>query len=876
MNWNDLLLRLRALVFRNRVESDLDDELDCHIEMQARKNQTTGMGEAEAMRLARMQFGGAEQIKEECRDARRVRPIESTGQDILYAIRGFRRSPTFVLTVVATIALGLGLNTTLFTIFNAYFFRTVSVHDPHSLYEFLWTDRVGERHSFTWPEYREFLKENPAFSDALAYRSVLTRTDGRDISGYLVNGDYFQMLRVGAELGRTLLPTDSSEPGREPVIVLGYDTWRGQFGSDPNIIGKNLWLRGYPFEVVGVARPGFTGLGETPIDFWAPLTMNSRFDDGPDLFGPQRPRLLNMVGRLKPAINVRQAQAGLIVWAQRFTAERPDAEKAVGAIFWSRATSLVLNPKAALTLSPILVAFTLVLLIACANVANMMLARAMSRQREIGIRLALGAARGRLVRQLLTESILLALPAAAAGFLISQATIGLGVRVLFATLPPEFTQLIRVAPLPPDVRVFGFMLAAALASALLFGLAPAIQATRTSVMQAARGDFTSELRPARLRNSLVIGQITVCVLLLITAGILLRGANRIQSLDIGLRTRDIVAIKIHEKARTRVLDRLSSDPSVEILAGATYVPMNGAFPTVSVAPADGGGVLNTSYNRVSAEYFTVLAIPIVRGRNFTREEVNSGAPVVVISQATAQQLWPNQDALGRSLRVVPGRRMVPSLPRSQVVSVVGIARDVMSGWIGMGVDKALVYFPATERAAGTTLLARVRGDVETARRKLDVDLNAIFPGAVDEINKLQAFVAGNIYPFRVAYWVSSAIGMLALLLTVSGIYGVLSYVVSQRTKEIGIRMAMGATTRAVAGRVLKESMKLGIIGTFFGVVLALGVSRVFATVLAMIDPFDGVACVGGAALALAACGAAAYFPASRAAGIDPITTLRYD
>ena len=602
MSWNDLLLRLHALVFRNRVESELEEELACHIEMQARKNLAAGMSEAEARRRARVQFGGTEQVKEACRDARRVRIIETIGQDILYALRGFRRSPTFGLTVVSTIALGLGLNTTLFTILNAYFFRTVSVHAPHSLYEFLWTDRAGGRHRFTWPEYREFLKENAAFSDALAYRSVFTRVDGRNILGHLVSGDYFRMLGVGAALGRTLLPADSSAPGRESVIVLGYSTWHGQFASDPSIVGKKVWLRGYPFEVVGVARPGFTGLGDTPIDFWPPLTMNARFYDGPDLFGPEHPRMLFIVGRLKPGFSVREAQTALTAWALRFTADRPDAEKAVGAIFWSRATSLVLNPRAALMLSPILAAFALVLLIACANVANMMLARAMSRQREIGIRLALGAARSRLVRQLFTESILLALPAAAAGFLVSQATIGLGVRVMFATLPAEFAQLIRVAPLPPDVRVFCFMLAAAIASALLFGLAPAIQATRTNVMQAARGDFTSEFRPARLRNSLVVGQITVCVLLLITASILLRGANRIQSLDIGLRTRDVVEIAIQEKARTRVIDRLSSDPAVRILAAAENAPMNGAFPEISVEPADSSVILRTAYNRVSAEY----------------------------------------------------------------------------------------------------------------------------------------------------------------------------------------------------------------------------------------------------------------------------------
>jgi predicted permease len=495
-SWSDLNLRLRALLFRNQVEKDLEDELDFHIQMQACKNLAAGMNEAEAARRARIAFGGAARVEEECRDARRVDLIETTWHDLRYAIRGFRRTPTFALTVVFTIALGLGILTALFTVLNAYYIRPLPVRDPLSLYEFLWQDHAGSYHDFSWPEYRDFLAENPAFSEVLAFRRAEARVDGRHVSGILVNGEYFAMLGVGAALGRTLLPSDASTPGSQPVIVLSYSAWQNQFGGDPNIVGRKILLRGHPFEIVGVTASGFNALGERPTDFWASLTMVSHFDTGPDLFGPGRPRVLGMVGRLKPAVDVRQAQAGVTLWVQRFTASSPTPERCASVVFVSRATAKPFNPKNTLMFSLVMVAFTVVLLIGCTNVANMMLARGVSRQQEIGIRLSLGATRGRLIRQLLTESILLALPAAAVGLVLSQAIIGLCIRVLFATIPQGNAAFLHKIPaLPLDVRVAGFGLAAALLSALSFGLAPALQATRTNVMQAARGDFSSKFRP---------------------------------------------------------------------------------------------------------------------------------------------------------------------------------------------------------------------------------------------------------------------------------------------------------------------------------------------------------------------------------------------
>jgi predicted permease len=871
MNRHDLWLRLRALFFRRRVEEELDEELAFHIELETRKNVTPGMSEADARRRARIEFGGEAIVREACRDARRVNLIETLWQDVRYALRGFRRAPAFALTVIATIALGLGLNTTVFTIFNAYVLRPIAVRDPYSLYGIYWIDRAGRGHRFNWQEYVDFREHNPAFPEAIAVRNLQVRLNGRMAFGQIVSGEYFRTLGVAPARGRMLTPADSSAPGREPVAVLSYVAWQNLFGADPEIVGKKILIRGYPFEVVGVARDGFTGLEEQPRDFWAPVSMATQLMDGPSPFGPEHPESFDILGRLRPGWSEEQARAALTPWVGRLTAGRTGGERATGAVLRSRATVVHLDPQGLLILLPILSAFALVLLIACANVANMMLARGMARQREIGIRLSLGAARARVVRQLLTESVLLALPAGAAAFAVSEATIELGVRAMFATLPSEFAEFIRVVPLQPDARVFFFMLGAAIASALLFGLVPALQATRSGIVQAARGDFSSDFRPARLRNALVVTQITVCALLLICSAVLLRGANCIRRLDSGLRTRDVVEIEIQEKLLARVLARLTAEPLVDILAATANPPLDGMFPMLAGGPAGASLSIRAAYNDVSPEYFTVFDLPILRGRNFSAGEAAAAAPVAILSETAARRLWPHEEALGQSLRLGNTRTT-----RHRQALVIGIARDAVMGVVGDEADRTCIYFPTSARAPGNALLVRVKGDAEAARRTLDAALTAVDPGAVQQIHKMQEFVAGRVYPYRVAYWVSAAVGGLALLLTVSGIYGVLSYLVTQRTKEIGIRMALGATAGAVSGMVLKQLLCLASLGIALGVLLALGASRMFAWRLVMMNTYDGVAYAGAVLLVTAASVAAAYFPSRRAARIDPTTTLRYD
>ncbi len=866
MTLSDLLLRLRALLFRARVEEELEDEVEFHLAMARQKHLNAGHSEAEAGRLARLDFGRVGAVKEDCRGVRGIDSFECTLQDIRYALRSFRRSPGFVFTVSGTIALGLGVNLALFTLFNAYVLRPISIRDPYSLYGFEWTDRQGRGHAFSWDEYKQLERDQPAFDEIAAEQYVYTRISGHAFQGQMVTGNYFQMLGVIAELGRPLLPEDAAAPGREAVVVLSYEAWQSMFGGRPDIIGTKLMVRGFPMEVVGVARKGFHGLSEVPRDFWAPLTMAARLQDGPDLFGKEHPERLNVVGRLRRGQSVSSAEAMLTAWSQRMTLQLPEENKAAGIWLHSEATSIPLTPELLIVFSPLVAAFGLVLVLACTNVASMMLARATTRQREIGIRLSLGALRQRLIRQLLTESILLAIPAAILGFVISRVTIDTAIRIMFATVPKDMLEMVHDVPHPVDWRVIAFMVCAALASALLFGLAPAIQATRANVMSSVRGELTSDLRPIRARNALVVAQITVCTLLLVACGSLVRTTMAMSAFDTGFRTHNVIAMNVIENSRRRMVDALASDPEVDAIAAASSVPLGGQLPSVN-SFADKGPTISTAYNNVSPQYFGILGIPIVRGRNFTEEEAAAESRVAILSAAGARRLFADHDALGQILHL-------PGNP-ARDVRVIGIAADVVTCCIAFGKDASLLYRPTTPAASGY-MLVRVRGEVEGERQKLDLRLASLAPDAIGDIHSLDQYRAAGIYGFRIAAMIGAAVGGLALFLTLTGIYGVVSYFVTQRTKEIGIRVALGATTHTVVGMVLQQSLRLTAIGIVLGVGLAIALARLLASSLVFMRVFDVAAFGGAVLLVVSAALAAGYIPSRRAAQIDPIQTLRYD
>jgi predicted permease len=866
--WRTLAVHVRALVRRCAADADLDEEIRSHVERDIERRMAQGMSAADARDAASRSFGNVTVLTEEARAASRVDWMEQLGQDARYALRGFRRSPRFVLTVVLTIGLGLGLVTSAFTIFDAYVLRLLEVHDPQSLFEMHVGDPSGGSRAVTWAEYATFARSNPAFSETFASHWVVARRDGEPVMIEVVTGNYFRMLGIRPTLGRTLEPEDAAEQGSAPVLVLSHRAWTAKFGSDSAVIGTRLRLRDRTFEIVGVAREGFDGLGETPPDAWAPITMAAALEDGvTTTAGP----FVHIVGRLVPGMSEASATRALTAWAREATTDRPKNERVSTVVLESKATPIHMSPSTMVAISPIFVAFALVLLIACANVANMLLARGMARQREIGIRLALGAARARLVRQLMTEALLLAVPAGAFGFLLSRIALSASVGVMFATVPDAFMSYIRVRSLEPDVRLFVFLLVGALIAAVTFGLAPALQTTRASVLSATRGEILAAGRPARLRNLLVIGQVMSCALLAITAGVLLRGARRLETLDTGLRSERIAQVYAPSALRSRVIERLGREPGVVAIEGASQAPFDGRFPQVALTSQATGFGTTAGRSRVTPGYYRALGIPLVRGRTFTPDEARTNAPVALVSQSTARALWPNADPIGQAMSIAP--RSGTPRAEARTVRVIGLVGDVVAGFIGEGRDHPTIYEPASADQLPTLVLP-TRWTGERSRIAVRRALEGIDPSGSIEIHTLDESIEVQVYPFRAAHWVATALGVVALVLTISGIYGVLAYVVALREKEIGIRVALGATRRAIVGLVVRQSVRLAGIGVVVGAVLASGVSRLIASRLAMLPAFDPVALVVGSSVVLLAALAAAFVPSRRAASVDPVQVLK--
>src|SRR5262245_24542182 len=878
MTFSDIRLRTRALFTPGKVERELDDELTFHLERETQKLVASGLSAPDARQRAQARFGPVPLAADRCRDERGISFFETLARDVVFALRTFRRSPLVALTVIATIALGLGVVTVAFTFFNMFFFRVDAVRNPDELFAVERPTRPGFHGHvpFTRTEYEAIRRGTDVFTDVAAARpSIPTRINGRAARGMFVSGNFFDMLGVSSTRGRTLTQGDNENGGR-PVVVLSELGWEKFFAADPSVVGRELLVNGQPYAVAGVMPREFRGLSQEPQDYWAPLPLLDQV----------RPTAkanevwVDVIGRLKPGTSTAAATATLTAWAlAEPTIKKPDdaiqiyLRESRGVISKDRGEAMVV-------FMPILFAFGLILMIGCANVANLLLARGLSRHREIGVRLSLGATRSRIVRQLLTENLLMALAAAALGFIVSRALLAGSVQMALSILPPEFVESMDVVLPPGDWRVWTFLFGGAFVATVMFGLAPALQSTRLELVRAMRGEVTRDARPSRVRQVLIGSQVTASALLLVCAGVFLRSTYSAATAEVGVRADDTVVVAgITESSRPALLHAIQQHPSIGATAASWPQPMGSGE---SVEATAGNTTLGVEYKLVSPEYFGLLGINVLRGRLFAPDERSPAAGVVVISDAVAQWLLPNRDPLGQMIRLVAPTQEEgdPQVP-TRLFTVIGVVRDVRSALTMPSFAYSGIYLPIAAEQAKTSLVLRVHGDPDAARRTLLDALTKVDP-ALGEITTMRMMTRLEGAVLEVMFWLAVILSSLAMALTISGLFSVLSYLVEQRRKEIGVRMAIGATPRDIVLLVVSQSMRPIAIVVLAGGGLAVATAIVLLSMPAAemlgttVRAFDPLAYLVSLSVIVATCLVAAFVPARRAARINPIATLRAD
>jgi predicted permease len=840
--------------------------------------------------------------------------MKSLLQDLRFGTRALVKRPGFTLVAVVTLALGVGVNTALFTVFDALALRPLPLKDPARLVNVYGLDAKGARRPlYSYADYLDYRERAASFEglaamnkaavplgeDAPVAHGDIPSADVQYAPLQLVSGNYFRVLGAGLALGRAFSAEESERPGAQPVIVLSEWFWRRHFGADTSVAGKTLKLRGETFTVVGVAERGFVGTSPDAPAGWVPLmTRDLLLPEGSWNYGrwltERDADSFTLVGRLKPGVSRERAAAEVALVARGLATEYAGEGRKTAATVESGMTFFRLTAETLPLVAPLAVAVGFVLLIACANVANLLLARAASRRKEIGVRLALGATRARLVRQLLTESLLLSALGGAAGLLLAVWTLDALYPFVLSSLPlPAGLKESFALELAPDFRVFGFTLLASLAAGLAAGLAPALQSSKTDLTDALKEEAASQggrVARSRLRSALVVTQVAVCMTLLVGAGLLVRNALNLSALDTGLDTKHVLSAAVGLKkgagerrneaeARRLLAERLRALPGVVSVAQAYAQPLAGAPPVTNVSTEGGGagaGAATTgaNYNLVSADFFDALGLRVVRGRAFNEAEANSGARVVVVSESAARRLWPGEDALGKRLAIDAARADSKSGP-APPFEVVGVARDTRSGWVWRK-DETFLYMPLRPGGAqGSYLLLKTEGDPRALGAAVRREA-ARLGGLLVSVRGVEDSLEFQAAPFRALALVAGFLGALAMLLAGVGLYGVVAFLVSRRTREIGIRVALGARPRNVIGLFLRQGGRLVAAGLLLGVLGGAAVSRMLASALVDLSPLDPLTFFAVslflASVALAAC----YVPARRAAKVDPMEALRYE
>lgn len=795
-------------------------------------------------------------------------------QDLRYGLRGLLRSRSFLFTTVLTLALGIALIAVAFTVVDAYVLRPYAVRNPEELHKIGWRSRDSGGPGFRWQDYVELRDRTDLFGAAMAESMRFVSSAGRPLKLALVSDNYFESLGPTLSMGRALGQVDAD--GANEVLVLSDQAWDRLFSRSPSALGATVDLNGRPFVVIGIVGPAFAGLSEQP-DAWVSLPTYAAVAS-PDLVGRNQPAALEVFVRLNPQRSAAQAASALTPFMARAVQGQTDVRADVS----PHATPNPLTVQMLALLGPVFAAFGLVLATACANVSNVMLARALTRRREIAVRLSLGASRGRIIRQLFTEGLLIAGLAGVAGVILAGWMVKGGTAAIWSAVPPSVAGLLRLAPMGIDHRVFLFAFGIAALAPLLFALAPAVQVSRVALMDALRDQ--GALRGGRLRSVLVGSQVMMSTILVILAVTLARNGSSVGAIDLGYQTRGVVSINIRG-TDTALLPKLAavftSDPRVAEVAVTGGNPLFIRSRDVAASPSDERAVRGTRYTFVSPAYFSLLQMPIERGRGFSDGEAASAARVAVVSAATAHRFWPGMDPIGRTIRIEsPDGRPVEELRGYSNVTVVGVTRDVVSGLIVDGVDQGHIYLPAAPADPHVfALLVRGRTGSDLRPEALDELFRRVAPDPqIFEALPFAEMRDVQMFPLRAASWVGGLLGVTALILSVTGLYGVLTYTMGQRTREVGIRIALGATASSVVGLVIRQAMRLAGGGASIGLGIAFAAMWLLSSVIRLrtVSVLDGAAFAAGLAVIVAASALAAYQPARRATRVDPAQALRTD
>ena len=811
-------------------------------------------------------------------------------KDIRFAFRRLLKSPGFTLTAVASLALGVGANTAIFSLVNTALLRPLPARQPERLVSLAVSGEGGSMLAFSYPAYRDFRERSGEtldglFATRLAPMSLSRGGDNQRIWGYLVTGNYFDVLGVAAARGRTLQPEDDAAPLASPVAVISHASWRHRFGSDPDIVGRELVVNGRPFRVVGVAPEGFKGteLVYTP-EVWVPVMMQEWIEPANAWLERRTTQNIFVTGRLRDGVTHEQAEASLNLLAAQLAREHPREEE------WKKITLMppgFIIPQlrgAFLSFAAVLMGVVgLVLLLACVNLASLLLARGAARRKEIAICLALGAGRGRLVRQLLTESVMLALAGGAAGLFLAVWIID-----LVAAFKPPIDVPVWI-DLAVDWRVMLFALAASVATALVFGLAPALQATRPELVPALKdlGAQSGRSR-SRLRGGLVVAQVALSLVLLLAAGLALRALGRLQTTSPGFEVAGGLVLSYdlgqmgYDKARGQQFHRQAVE-RVRALPGVRAASLTDLFPlSLNYSSSDfhaegqpaarGANAPQAMVASVGPDYFAAMGAPLVAGRDFAPADGGEAPRVVIVNETLARRYFP-----GPGPDAAVGRRLSFEGPEGPYAQIVGVARDGKYWTLGES-PQPFVYFPlAQSYSSSATMVVRAEGDPAALARAVRGAIGQLDSGLpLYDVKTVEEHLSLALFPARVAAMLLGAFGLLALALAAVGVYGVVSYAAAQRTREIGVRMALGAQRWDVLRLVGGRGLLLVAAGIALGLGAALALTRFMASLLygvSATDPgvFTLVVLLLGS-VALLAC----YVPARRATRVDPMEALRHE